>query len=92
MSRFEQMRGKCEKLKRKFDCEEDLTYWTTHNTTCSLLDEVIYTTQLLAFCLAAGEPQMIRQLAAPRILCNNMSVPVTRDPLPAVLLGFEFHK
>ena len=92
MSRFEQMWGKCEKLKRKFDCGEDLTYRTTHNTIGSLLDEVIYTTQLFAFCPAAGKPQMVRQLAAPRILCNSMSIPVTRDPLPAVLLGFEFHK
>jgi len=31
------------------------------------------------------------QLATPRILRNNLSVPVTRDPPPAVLLGFELH-
>ena len=65
-----------------------------HDTTGSLIDEVIYTTQsFFFFFLVAGKPQMVVQLAAPRprILRNNMNVPVTRDPQPAVLLEFEFH-
>ena len=64
-----------------------------HDTTGSPIDEVIYTTQpFFFFFLVAGKPQMVVQLAAPRPrILRNMNVPVTRDPLPAVLLEFEFH-
>jgi len=62
------------------------------NTTGSPLDEVVYTAQLFAFCLATEKPQMVVQLATPRILCDNLSVPVTHDPLPAVLLRFQLHE
>jgi len=61
-------------------------------TTGSPLDEAVYTTHFLAFCLATKKPQVVVQLATPRILHNNMSVPVTHDPPPVVLLGFKFNQ
>ena len=61
------------------------------NTTGSPLDEVVHTTQLSAFCLATEKPQVVVQLSTPRILRDNMRVPIARDPPPAVLFGFRFH-
>ena len=62
------------------------------NTMGSPLDKVVYTTQLFTFYLATEKPQMVVQLAMPGILCDNLSVPVTHNPLPVVLLGFQLHE
>ncbi len=35
---------------------------------------------------------MVVQLATPRKLGDNLGILVTGDPLPVVLLGFEFHE
>jgi len=78
-----------EKLKRKKSVRIVLI---KPNTTSSPLDEVVYTPQPLAFCLATEKPQMMVQLATPWIFRDNMSIPDTRNPTPAVLLGLEFHE
>ena len=56
------------------------------------LDEAVYTVQPFAFCLAAEKPQVVVQLATPGTLHDNLSVPVTCDPPPAVLLGFKLQE
>jgi len=78
-----------EKLKRKKSVRKIVLI--KPNTTSSPLDEVVYTPQLLGFCLMTEKPQMMVQLATSWLLRNNMSVPVTCNPMPAVLLGLEFH-
>ena len=79
-----------EKLKRKKSVRKIVLI--KPNTSSSPLDEVVYTPQLLGFCLATEKPQMMVQPATSWILGDNMTVPVTRNPTPAVLLGLEFHE
>ena len=49
---------------------------------------MVYTVQL-STCPVAEKPQMVVQLATPRLLSDNRSVPVTHNPPPAVLLGVQ---
>jgi hypothetical protein len=53
----------------------------------SPLDEGVDPMKLLAFCLATEKSQMVAQLAMPRKLSNDLSIPVTGDPLPATFSG-----
>ena len=78
-----------EKLKRKKSVRKIVLI--KPNTTSSPLDKVVYTPQLLGFCCTTEKPQMMVQLAMSWLLCNNISVPVMRNPMPAVLLGLKFH-
>jgi len=48
--------------------------------------------KFLAFCLTTERFQMVVQLATPRKLSDNLGIPVTGDPPPAVLLRFKFHE
>src|SRR5579863_668434 len=78
------------KLNRKIGCEKFILI--KPNTMGSPLNKVVYNTQLSAFCLTTGKPQMVVQLIMPRILCDNLSISVMHNPLPAVLLGFKCHQ
>ena len=62
------------------------------DTMGSPLDKMVYTLQLLAFCLTTEKPQIMVQLAMPWILHDNMGVPVTCNPMLTVLLGLDFHE
>jgi len=53
----------------------------------SPLDEGVDPTKLLAFCLVTKKSQMVAQLAMPRKLSNDLSIPVTGDPPPATFSG-----
>jgi hypothetical protein len=55
----------------------------------SPLDEGVDPTKLLAFCLTTKKSQMVAQLAMPGKLSNDLSVPVTGNPLPATFSGLS---
>src|SRR6266478_753942 len=56
------------------------------------LNKVVNCTQLLAFCLATEKTQMMVQLTAAREFRDNLSVPISSNSPPAVLLRFKFHE